>query len=239
MNKSFGKENGTIICNIGICFSYSNKVLSFNRKIHLYEGNKCNISEILDKLPKEIYIKNKVISVYDKEFDSFIYCGIYPTKSNILFKVDISLPLIQIKLRNIFNKTGLLRTELLEEGENENIDERQTNMFINEKSKRAKERKIGDIIKKVYMWRKLYFGYINENGIEIKLSLEEAAEKIGISKKSLDDYLIQLRIGKMFGFNFNEHKNDKVGILRAFVKKNKSYIENKFVSTDFFDSNKF
>ena len=82
-------------------------------------------------------------------------------------------------------------------------------------------------------------GYINENGIEIKLSLEEAAEKIGISKKSLDDYLIQLRIGKMFGFNFNEHKNDKVGILRAFVKKNKSYIENKFVSTDFFDSNKF
>ena len=89
------------------------------------------------------------------------------------------------------------------------------------------------------MWRKLYFGYINENGIEIKLSLEEAAEKIGISKKSLDDYLIQLRIGKMFGFNFNEHKNDKVGILRAFVKKNKSYIENKFVSTDFFDSNKF
>ena len=153
--------------------------------------------------------------------------------------MDISLPLIQIKLRNIINKTGLLRTELLEEGENENIDERQTNMFINEKSKRAKERKIGDIIKKVYMWRKLYFGYINENGIEIKLSLEEAAEKIGISKKSLDDYLIQLRIGKMFGFNFNEHKNDKVGILRAFVKKNKSYIENKFVSTDFFDSNKF
>ena len=39
--------------------------------------------------------------------------------------------------------------------------------------------------------------------------------------------------------NFNEHKNDKVAILRAFVKKNKSYIENKFVSTDFFDSNKF
>ena len=30
------------------------------------------------------------------------------------------------------------------------------------------------------------------------------------------------RFGKKFGFNFNEHKNDKVGVLRAFVKKNKA-----------------
>ena len=43
---------------------------------------------------------------------------------------------------------------------------------------------------------------------------------VGISKKSLDDYLLQIRYGRKFGFNFNEHKNDKVGVLRAFVKKN-------------------
>jgi hypothetical protein len=29
------------------------------------------------------------------------------------------------------------------------------------------------------------------------------------------------RIGKQHGFLFNEHKNDKVGVLRAFVKKHK------------------
>ena len=90
------------------------------------------------------------------------------------------------------------------------------------------------------MWRKLYFGYVNESGQEIKLSLEEAAEKIGISKKSLDDYLIQLRIGKMFGFNFTEHKNDKVGILRAFVKKNKPLVENKYTTSgDLFDPDNY
>ena len=53
------------------------------------------------------------------------------------------------------------------------------------------------------------------------MSLDEAASKVGISKKSLDDYFLQLKNGKNKGFNFNEHKNDKIGILRAYNKKNK------------------
>lgn len=44
---------------------------------------------------------------------------------------------------------------------------------------------------------------------------------MGISKKSLDDYLLQIRFGRRYGFNFNEHKNDKVGVLRDYVRKNK------------------
>lgn len=44
---------------------------------------------------------------------------------------------------------------------------------------------------------------------------------MGISKKSLDDYLLQVRFGRKYGFNFNEHKNDKVGVLRDYVRKNK------------------
>jgi hypothetical protein len=51
------------------------------------------------------------------------------------------------------------------------------------------------------------------------MTLEEAAKQVDISKKSLDDYLLQLRFGRKFGFNFEEHKNDKVGLLRAYVKK--------------------
>ena len=81
------------------------------------------------------------------------------------------------------------------------------------------------------MWKTLYNGYIekdvNGNSKQIKLNLEQAAEKVGISKKSLDDYLIQLKIGRIFGFNFNEHKNDKVGVLRAFVKYHRKKYENK------------
>lgn len=52
--------------------------------------------------------------------------------------------------------------------------------------------------------------------------MEDAAAKVNISKKSLDDYLLQIRFGKKYKFNFNDHKNDKVGVLRAFVKKHKN-----------------
>ena len=42
-----------------------------------------------------------------------------------------------------------------------------------------------------------------------------------ISKKSLDDYLMQLRSAKKFGFDFDRHNNDKVGVIRSFVRKKK------------------
>jgi len=51
------------------------------------------------------------------------------------------------------------------------------------------------------------------------MSLEDAAVVVGISKKSLDDYLSQIRYGKKYGFDFNSHAEDKVGELRRFVKK--------------------
>jgi hypothetical protein len=85
-----------------------------------------------------------------------------------------------------------MRMDLAEEN-TENIDENSQNMFINFKSKRSKERKIGQIIEKVFLWRKLYNGFEDEKGKLIKLTLEESADVVGISKKSLDDYLIQLR----------------------------------------------
>ena len=94
-------------------------------------------------------------------------------------------------------------------------------------SRRTKERKIGFIIEKVSMWRKLYNGITNSDGNTVRYSLEDAAQKVSISKKSLDDYLLQLRFGRKFGFNFNEHKDDKVGVLRAYVKKHKN--QNKLI----------
>jgi hypothetical protein len=85
--------------------------------------------------------------------------------------------------------------------------------------RRTKERKIGYIIEKVARWRNLYNGIHNARGNTIRMTLEEAAKQVDISKKSLDDYLLQLRFGRKFGFNFEEHKGDKVGLLRAYVKK--------------------
>ena len=51
------------------------------------------------------------------------------------------------------------------------------------------------------------------------MSLERAADKVGVSKKSLDDYLAQLRAGRQYGYDFNLNKTKKVGDLRRFVKE--------------------
>ncbi len=61
---------------------------------------------------------------------------------------------------------------------------------------------------------------MDENHQLRRMSLEEAADKVGVSKKSLDDYLSQLRQGRALGFNFNKFKDEKVGYLRQFVKEN-------------------
>jgi len=84
-----------------------------------------------------------------------------------------------------------------------------------------RERKIGYIIEKVYAWRKLYNGFKDENDNYNRYSLDKAAELVGVSKKSLDDYLLQIRLGRKYGFNFNENKYKKIGVLRDQVKKEK------------------
>lgn len=52
-----------------------------------------------------------------------------------------------------------------------------------------------------------------------RMSLEAAAKEVGISKKSLDDYLAQLRAGRTYGYDFNYKKREKIGDLRRFVKE--------------------
>jgi len=67
----------------------------------------------------------------------------------------------------------------------------------------------------------LYNGVYREGNL-VRYSLEDAAAKVGVSKKSLDDYLLQLRFGKKYGFDFQKNKNEKVGVLRSYVKSQKT-----------------
>ena len=59
-------------------------------------------------------------------------------------------------------------------------------------------------------------------GTLVRYSLDDAAKKVDVSKKSLDDYLLQLRFGKKYSFDFQKHKGEKVGMLRTFVKAKKA-----------------
>jgi len=74
----------------------------------------------------------------------------------------------------------------------------------------------------VALWRKLYTGFPDEKDDNINFELEEAATQVGVIKKTLDDYLLQIRNGKRYGFNFNKRKGEKIGELRGFVKDKRS-----------------
>lgn len=60
-----------------------------------------------------------------------------------------------------------------------------------------------------------------------RLNLQDAAKMVGISKKSLDDYYCQLRLGELYNFNFHDNLSEKMGALRSYVKNYRPERENK------------
>jgi hypothetical protein len=50
---------------------------------------------------------------------------------------------------------------------------------------------------------------------------------VGISKKTLDDYYIQLRLAEQYGFNFFRNLHHKMRVLRSYIKVYKPKKETK------------
>ena len=231
---SVQKPNSSIeSCLINIKYSYSDIDYTGIINCPVYDNKEYILThELLKKLNEYVPLNNFQIFFFNSIKKSFILIGIYPEKilqekisineSRINFR-NKDMITIKLKFRQIINKDNALRMEyqIMEEDKTDEDNNDNSYPELGAKTRRAKERKIGSVVRKVYLWRRLYTGVKDEQGRIIKLTLEEAAKKVGISKKSLDDYLIQLRNGRSLGFNFNEHQNDKIGVLRSFVKKNK------------------
>lgn len=212
-----------------LTYSYSYSYHKFILPTRITGPNRISLNDIIDEIDTydHIILENysisyrinneDLLSINEEEKEVFLFVGLYPLECNYSIEIPSDNILI-INLRPIINKTDSLRLELYEEEGEIQDDNKKKNYFVNINSKRAKERKIGYIIKKVYLWKKLYEGLTDKNGLNIKMTLQDAAEKVDISKKSLDEYLNQIRFGKALGFDFNKHRNEKVGVLRGFVK---------------------
>ncbi len=176
------------------------------------------LSEVLSKLRDLGYKLDSAVFLYYSHCNNmFVHWG--KTTST----EDAMLPITEVKDRLILKlRRATEQQEQSAESSKENAQPHtKTGEDKKEVAKRNKERKIEYIIEKVSEWRKLYTGSLDSDGKIVKLSLDDAAKKVGIAKKTLDDYLLQLRAGRKYGFDFNAHKEDKVGVLRAFVKKQK------------------
>lgn len=51
--------------------------------------------------------------------------------------------------------------------------------------------------------------------------MDVASKLMGLSKKTLDDYYSQVKMGEAYHFDFESHLNDGIGVLRKFVKEKK------------------
>ena len=210
-------------------------------KIRLYDL--CNSLKILG-----YPMGGSMINIYLNEASDYVFYGPEPIDHNIcinsselgkgnLIKIKI-INYLDKKMLNVNNKTDEIKeldendeeSELNESNKGNGSENTVQNFF--ESEARRRERRIGYIIEKVHAWRKLYNGFYDENGEHTRYSLDTAAELLGISKKSLDDYLLQIRLGRKFGFDFNKYRNERVGNLREFVKKHRNKDNNQIKNKD-------
>lgn len=86
----------------------------------------------------------------------------------------------------------------------------------NRKKKQARERTIDQALEAVRQWRTLY-DTADDNGKRL-FTLDEAADRVGVPKKTLDDYFMKIRVAARYDFHFEKMKHRKFGLLRNFVK---------------------
>ena len=207
--------------NINNASSFLEEEIIPNIEIPITSDKKIFMKDLISKLKYLGYpTTGALFSVFIKTAFEYVYFGSDPIDPNI-FLDETLVDFDNLKIKMV----SYLEDKLIKKTEKQLFDKKDANK--NQKDKRTKERKIEFIVEKVNAWRRLYNGFYNENGEYTRYSLDQAAKMVGISKKSLDDYLLQLRLGRKYGFNFNQNKTKKVGVLRAFVKKHRANHNNK------------
>lgn len=231
-----------------------------------YKKNKYNqsneytiqISDLKKELIKKGYpitTSKLYIFLTNINIDNYIYINDDQELLNSSMISDDNI--IKLKLQNyvdsrLINDTFMLlknHFSELEEQKNEKINEKKINQdrHINIPKKgiekeidfNKRKRKIGDIVKNVYTQRMLFNGFYNDEGKKIKFELKEASDIVGVPKKTLDDYLKQIRFAREKGFDFNKNKDKPISFLRDFNKNRMHENKDNFKSNeDIENSNK-
>ena len=155
-------------------------------------GQEVAIAPLLQLLKTLGYpLANAMISYYSVVAGLYVYCGNDPLHMSITVPLyEFSQNRLRLRcrevIRNEFGSSVII-------GQGLPLPFKAIDAPRSPTLRRTKERKIGYIIDKVMEWRTLYNGTTNSDGEEVKCTLEQAASEVSISKKSLDDYLLQLR----------------------------------------------
>ena len=174
-------------------------------KLQYYASKReVSISRALRELQSSGFkVQNCQIFFMDVQKRVYVYLGNFPSKDQITLEYQYIMDDV-IRLR--YSKIN----QAMDEQPKDDAAEKK------QKKKKVKERTIKEAIDSVQKWRQVY-NETDEKGKRIH-TLESAAEVVGVAKKTLDDYYANIRVAESYGFDFQTNMNQKIGVLRKFVR---------------------
>ena len=171
------------------------------------------IGDLVDNLKKKGYplISTSELYIFIDSINEYTHVT---NKNNFITLSMLENNKIKLKIKNNLANSLLENSFLLMKKFFKNILEEKKLKSIT-----SRKRKLKNIIKLVYKSRKLFNGFINEEGIFVKYSLEKAASIVGIPVKTLQDYLRLIRFAREAHFDFNKNKNKTISFLRKYLKR--------------------
>ncbi|CAD8068562.1 unnamed protein product [Paramecium sonneborni] len=100
--------------------------------------------------------------------------------------------------------------------------------------KRIKERFVYEAKFLVDQWRQIFDQRQFQDGKMIKFTLDQAAEIVGVSRKTLEDYYYCLKKAEKI-IDINQFMNCKMGVIRRIIKEHKKQTDEQNI----FDTNQF
>jgi hypothetical protein len=171
------------------------------------------IGDLVDNLKKKGYplISTSELYIFIDSINEYTHVT---NKNNFITLSMLENNKIKLKIKNNLANSLLENSYLLMKKFFKNILEEKKLKSIT-----SRKRKLKNIIKLVYKSRKLFNGFINEEGIFVKYSLEKAASIVGIPVKTLQDYLRLIRFAREAHFDFNKNKDKTISFLRKYLKR--------------------
>ena len=171
------------------------------------------IGDLVDNLKKKGYplISTSELYIFIDSINEYTHLT---NKNNFITLSMLENNRIKLKIKNNLANSLLENSFLLMKKFFKNILKEKKLKSIS-----SRKRKLKNIIKLVYKSRKLFNGFINEEGIFVKYSLEKAASIVGIPVKTLQDYLRLIRFAREAHFDFNKNKDKTISFLRKYLKR--------------------
>jgi hypothetical protein len=171
------------------------------------------IGDLVDNLKKKGYplISTSELYIFIDTINEYTHVT---NKNNFITLSMLENNKIKLKIKNNLANSLLENSFLLMKKFFKNILKEKKLKSIS-----SRKRKLKNIIKLVYKSRKLFNGFVNEEGIFVKYSLEKAASIVGIPLKTLQDYLRLIRFAREAHFDFNKNKDKTISFLRKYLKR--------------------